>query len=233
MGDIKDKLFEDYKTFWDKNKDSFDELFDKDYPGYAPKIEIGDFDDTIKNGLLFVSCNPSGADTKYYKSKNVNKEKVIWYKPEKGKDTSGFLDALETFSYHCGYNEKYSKLDVFCIVKSKQEDVKNHYKRHKEIYGEMFKIFLKTVEKLQPEVIVVANAFVSDLLKNAFKDKIGYIDDQDSDYGGHEAKIGDCPTYIFFTSMLSGGRALDVGSRELLAWAVKRYKYRKIKHMMF
>lgn len=225
MGEIIEKLFKQYEEFWEKNKgkDAFDNFFDN-FSEYAPKIEIGDFDDTVRNGLLFVSCNPSGADIEYYKEKNKNKEDVIWYKPEDGKDTSGFLGALKEFAGE----SVYSKLDVFCVVKKEQKEVRGHYKKHQEIYKEMFKIFVSTVEKLEPEIIVVANAFVRDLFQKDFIGKSGYEyeDKQDSDYGGHNAKFGNHDTYIFFTSMLSGGRALDVGSREVLKWAVERYKNR-------
>ena len=228
MGKIKKELFEEYVKFWNENKDNDDfvNFFDK-FTDYAPKIEIGDFDDNVRNGLLFVSCNPSGADIEYYKKKNVNKEKVIWYNPEDGKDTSGFLETLGKFAKNCGYEKKYSKLDVFCIVKKSQKEVREHYKEYKDIYEKMFDIFVSTVKKLEPKVIVVANAFVRDLFQNDFREKVGYDKDQDFKCGGHKAKFGEHETYIFFTSMLSGGRALDVGSREVLEWAVKKHKRKK------
>ncbi len=230
MGKIKDELFKEYVKFWNENKDNdtFENFFDK-FSDYAPKIEIGDFDDTVRNGLLFVSCNPSGTDTDFYEQNNkIDYKEVMWY-PKK-KDTSGFLDALKKFSEKCGYGGKYSKLDVFCVVKKAQKQVIKHYsdKNNKSLYEKMFTIFVDTVEKIQPEVIVVANAFIRDLFQNDFKDIIRYDKNQDLEYGGHRAKFGEHETYIFFTSMLSGGRALDVGSREVLEWAVNRYKNRII-----
>ena len=223
MGKIKDEQFKEYVKFWNENKDNdtFENFFDK-FSDYAPKIEIGDFDDTVRNGLLFVSCNPSGTDTDFYEQNNkIDYEEVIWY--SKKKDTSGFLGALKKFAEHCGYDGNYSKLDVFCVVKKSQDDVEDHYKKHKDVYEEMFDIFVSTVEKLEPKVIVVPNAFVRDLFQNDFSEKIGYDKDQEPNCGGHKAKFGNHETYIFFTSMLSGVRALDVGSRELLEWAVKRH----------
>lgn len=228
MEDIRSQLFEEYNDFWNnnKNKDSFGDFFNGN-PQCAPKIEIGDFDDTVRNGLLFVSCNPSGTDTDFYEqNKKIDYKEVMWY--TKKKDTSGFLDALKKFSEKCGYGGKYSKLDVFCVVKKAQKEDIKHYsdKNNKSLYKEMFTIFVDTVEKIQPEVIVVANAFIRDLFQNDFKDIIRYDKNQDLEYGGHRAKFGEHETYIFFTSMLSGGRALDVGSREVLEWAVNRYKNR-------
>lgn len=221
MEDIRSQLFDKYNDFWKSNKKSFGKFFDGN-PQYAPKIEIGDFDDTVRNGLLFVSCNPSGTDTDFYEQNNkIDYKEVMWY-PKK-KDTSGFLGALKKFAEHCGYNGNYSKLDVFCVVKKSQDDVEDHYKKHKDVYEEMFDIFVSTVEKLEPKVIVVPNAFIRDLFQNDFSEKIGYDKDQEPNCGGHKAKFGNHETYIFFTSMLSGVRALDVGSRELLEWAVKRH----------
>ena len=69
MEDIRSQLFDKYNDFWNNNKDSFGDFFNGN-PQCAPKIEIGDFDDTVRNGLLFVSCNPSGTDTDFYEQNN-------------------------------------------------------------------------------------------------------------------------------------------------------------------
>lgn len=48
MEEIKSQLFDKYNDFWKSNKKSFGKFFDGN-PQYAPKIEIGDFDDTVRN----------------------------------------------------------------------------------------------------------------------------------------------------------------------------------------
>ncbi len=74
------------------------------------------------------------------------------------------------------------------------------------------------IEKAQPKVIVVSNAFAKVLFQSRFKSMF------DKNIGTH--KIIDNiyleNTPVFFTSMLTGRRALDLGSYERLIWHIKQ-----------
>lgn len=193
-----------------------------------------------ENGLLIVGCNPSGI-AKHCNKRNpvcqkqnysdfyiVNTYPLTTVQNKKVHVNDSYTKAIHDFAVACNFTENYYKMDVFGIMRKEQrvlEDDMNNGSHNKE-YAELFDIFVSTVEELKPKVIVVVNAFVRYLFQNVFKEKIRYDENQDPQCGGHIAKFGNHDTYIFFTSMLSGGRALDVGSRELLVWAVNRYKNR-------
>ena len=106
----------------------------------------------------------------------------------------------------------------------------------------MFEIFLEYVKKVNPKVIIVANAFVRKVLK---RDDINFVNQNDDNLykkrgGDVKFKLERNPNYcgytftidptgksvsfqLFFSSMLSGKRALDIGSRENLVWLVNNY----------
>ena len=105
----------------------------------------------------------------------------------------------------------------------------------------MIDIFFKTILRLRPKVIVVINAFVGRCFKGTQSSEVPTPDGRFQDwikltpseeFGGYDITItkpesteGNEPltTHIFFSSMLSGSRALDCGSRENLAWIVRNY----------
>ena len=86
---------------------------------------------------------------------------------------------------------------------------------------------------IAPKVVVVSNAKAAEFTgKNRFEDKNGKEHGVwmslefkfDEEFGSH--RVTNIPelahTHFFFSSMLSGQRALDLGSRERLVWQVKR-----------
>ena len=229
MESMKTTLQKRYEEFWRQHYKTFIDFTDIG-------IELGDFLNDEKGGLVFVGVNPSGANKQYYNdyfAKEENKYKrikenpqnaVIWYSPdEQHRKKDGFLKAAEKFVQECGY-EHYSKLDVFCVVKKNQKDVQLHFELYKKVYREMFSIFADTIVDIRPKVIVVANAFVRDLFLEEGFDNIIKCE-RNEDFGGYLASInnGQFETQVYFSSMLSGQRALDVGSRENLIWLIRNY----------
>ena len=137
---------------------------------------------------------------------------------------------------------KYSVLDLFGIVQSTQKVIQDDFLKNPDNYSEMFDIFLQYVKKVNPKVIIVANAFVRKVLKR--DDDINFVNqkydnfykiggdvkfklERNPNYGGYTFTIdptGESARFqLFFSSMLSGQRALDKGSWENLVWLVNNY----------
>jgi len=84
----------------------------------------------------------------------------------------------------------------------------------------------KIIELSEPKLIIVSNAFVRTLFSQgeieSGKNKLEIFKTRFSkDLGTHiilEGNLKNIP--VFFTSMLSGQRAMDVGSRERLEWHI-------------
>ena len=127
-------------------------------------------------------------------------------------------------------------MDVFGIMRLQQsvisDDIKKKRCKHVDQYKELFRIFVETVIELKPEKIVFANAFISNLIQG--EDDVyerirnGYVEvaKERDDKGGltitFKCNNKTWESKAWFSSMLSGQRALDNGSKELLIWAVRR-----------
>ena len=189
----------------------------------VPLIEISENFNPKK--ILFVGFNPSGADTTSYSG---NKKDVFIYR---GK--SSYYLAMESFAKECGYNE-YSELDVLGLVRKTQSKVVKNFLNNPSLFSDMLDIFLDAIVGLKPSVIVVANAFIRKFLlrdvinvpklKNpvfdAFYNRIKIF--QIPGNLRYELSIdGRDPFPMYFSCMLSGQRAIDLGNRENLIWIVK------------
>ncbi len=212
---IHDFYEEQYREFFEKYQ--VDKFKDKDI---LKVIELSGFK-KIENGLLVVGCNPSGDDEQYCLDNNN-----IWY--DKETDKSGYIGEIKKFAQSTGFSENYTRIDTFCIKQLKQKDLEKDIKKEEtDFYKDMFNIFVGTVIKLKPTIIVFANAFISNLImdKNFFPNV--KVDPQDNVCGGYIIKLTDSEDkehsyYAFFTSMLSNG-ALSKRSKNLLIWAVNHY----------
>lgn len=84
---------------------------------------------------------------------------------------------------------------------------------------EQLEIFRKVLLKIEPQVIVVSNARASDIIRKYMQGDISKFDER---RGFHFLHVDRKRIPIFFSSMLSGMRALDTGSRERLKWHIKQ-----------
>lgn len=93
-----------------------------------------------------------------------------------------------------------------------------------------FEISKKIIAKAAPKVIVVSNSKARDFLKNKEgKNDLGFDFKFDEELGtekiiNHSTLEG---VPVFFTSMLTGQRALDLGSYDRLIWHIE-YALKKI-----
>jgi hypothetical protein len=206
----------------------------------TPNVPLIEISDKFHSGtILFIGFNPSGADTNSYAGNTVD---VFIYT-----GNSPYYQAMESFAKECGY-EGYSELDVLGLVRKTQSEVVKHFLNNPSLFSGMLNIFLDAIFGLKPSVIVVANAFVRKLLvagtkklqcvpisKDSVIKKLGKSNELKVFYnrftlspnnknGGYTLSIdGKFKCQLFFSCMLSGQRAIDLGNRENLVWLVKNY----------
>ena len=82
---------------------------------------------------------------------------------------------------------------------------------------EQFAVFKSILVQKNAKCIVIINAFASKVVQQYMKDIISW----DESKGHHHIELQDTKIPIFFTSMLSGQRALDNGSFERLVWQLQ------------
>ena len=237
-------LFEEYKKLWENLNESFplgiterecvrklehwrSSRTNVDFdPNIIPYIEVSKYHNN-RNTILFVGMNPSGADIPSYNKYNKNSSPVFKYT-----DESPYYKTMQNFANEC-YEEKdkvFAELDVFGIVQADQKVIEKDFQDNPQYYKGMFELFLKGMKELNPEVIVVANAFVRKILlrekpfDNKYDDFYGeYIKPtKNEDFGGYDIEIGGSVFKIYFSCMLSGGH-LDSGNRDNLIWLIRNY----------
>ena len=245
-------LFEEYKKLWKILEKSFREdlkitereivkelkhwrsnktnvKFD---PDIIPYIEVSEYYNK-RNTILFVGMNPSGADIPFYTEENKNHSHVLIYNGR-----SPYYQTMQKFANECYEKDStFAELDVFGIVQAKQKVIEDDFQKNPQYYKKMFELFLKGMKELDPEVIVVANAFVRKIMlreepfnNNKYNDFYGeYIPPtKNKDFGGYDIEIGSSEDpnrrkfKIYFSCMLSGGH-LDLGNRDNLIWLIQNY----------
>lgn len=252
MGQIFDNYVERCQKFWSDYRNDFQEITNpnggNDDP--APGFEVAVFNDPGKGntygenvsednyGLLIVGCNPSGiAKHKGYRKKSDKLTDfyiVNTFPLDDSEDR--YTMAIKDFAKDCNYEDNYYKIDVFGIMRLQQstisDDIKKKGCKRVEQYKKLFTIFVETVIELRPEKIVFANAFISNLIlgEDAVYARIrnGYVEvvKERDDKGGltitFKYNNKSWESKAWFSSMLSGQRALDNGSKGLLTWAVHK-----------
>jgi len=216
------KKFRDHDIFSDPNFEY------RKYPLLPKTVD--------KHSLLFVGMNPS------YKKGSVisENEKPIGFYPKKleGKDIP-YFEKIKNVAEYC--QTDWTHLDLFFIRETNQKVIEglSRDKKGIEFLEAQLNIFFEIVEKSNPKLIIVSNAFASEFfgkkkVKHKRFDKIwkGYdlyfknnIWNKESTFnsriGTYEIKLGGKNIPIIFSGMLSGQRALDIGSFERLKWQAK------------
>lgn len=165
-----------------------------------------------KNAILFLSMNPSFKE---------------------GVSVGGFADIYKSeHPFHVAIQDFYKSIrtpqkppmahhDLLFIMETSQKNVLTWLKQDKAFFDDQLEISKEIIEKAEPKMIVVINAGVRDLFKELFKDtKSSFDDDLGVDmYEFDEKKKKKTP--VLFSGMLSGQRALDIGTRNSLKWHIE------------
>lgn len=205
------------------------------YPLFCPELK--------KNCLLFIGINPSLSDksfNKMSKEEGIDLTKDDLEYPNKENEDKIIEKAIELerkWKQKIDYFGKFKRigesigvpwdhLDLFFYRETSQNDFRkviNFKEKNNKIEMNDFGIAqlnlsIKTIKKCEPKVIVVANALASKILQK-------YMDISDSSFqeeGFHRVDVNGNKIPIFFSGMLTGQRALDLGSLERLAWHIKK-----------
>lgn len=194
---VKNEYFNQIESIW--NNPAFDSIQIKDR-GYAIQDEIE------KNVILFVGINPS-----------YNNEPGKIFYNNNHSEVHPYFKKFKDISQTVGLG--WTHIDLLFVRETNQKVVKELEKNElgKKFINEQLNISLTVIENVLPKIIVVNNTYARELLKGRLNSKF------DEEIGTHRItgrnNLHGIP--IFFTSMLTGQRALDLGSYERLIWQIK------------
>ena len=221
------------KEINDKIVKLWDEFFIDEHsalqPLFYPKLN--------KNCLLFVGCNPSFNETgfksilrdtehvnldfhNFYLWKNRDQEKIekATKFAEEAKLKHKYFKKFREMSKEL--NLDWEHIDLFFIHETNQKKIEAqvlHKSRKLNEFGRrQIEISREAISLIQPQIVVVANAFASDIFQQEFSCTF------DDNFGCHFFDVNGNKTPVFFTSMITGQRALDKGSFIRLKWHIKK-----------
>ncbi|MGL5276637.1 hypothetical protein [Myroides sp.] len=222
----KEQLIAEYKEL--KEEYSSGELKDLLSRGFAFQYD----EDEADCELLFLGMNPSFGH-------HQEEEIQVWDRPMvASKDYfQPFIGIEKSLKEDYRKDVKWTHFDLFVFRETKQAKIKSEIMKNEEGRVFLFKqleITKSRLLKTKPKVIVASNALIrtffgmkrkidkktnlevgvwlGDWLKCEFDKVLGtYVVSEPVELKG---------TRIFFTSMLSGQRALDLGTRERLTWHI-------------
>lgn len=186
--------------------------------------------------LLFIGINPSHGNGGVPADKREAGVDFYTLNTQSDNPIPYFKKFIEIAKY-C--NTDWDHLDLLFIRETNQKIIeKLTYDRSDDrpnglnFIQEQLNISFEILEKAQPKVIVASNAYVSEFFgkkksKHAVFDKIwraydfDFEKDFDSELGTYTIPLNGRKVPIFFSGMLSGQRALDLGSLERLMWQLK------------
>lgn len=217
----KDKILKLWEKF-KKKEQSGTEYYPLLYPEFKINCDV-----------LFVGINPSFPEKKnkedysYTEGNNFDKEKDI-EREKNAKDESSTKRYARYFSpiWKIVKELKISRwdhIDMFLVRETNQEKLKDYigYKKEKDGFSkfgeEQFKIFKKIIEIINPQVIVIINAFASDIIK----DKLKVDDSKFEEEGFYKISINNKDTPLILSGYMGSGR-LDKHSHRTLIWIIKK-----------
>lgn len=174
-----------------------------------------------KNGLLFVGLNPSRL-----KDNRLHGDAVFYTLQQKDNSYRRFWKPIEELATKMELN--WSHIDLLYLRETQQKTVEQIAKNPltRPFIEQQLAVTKKIIAAAQPKIIVVGNTlsrlFFGKMKTNNKNAWMNYPLTFNEDWGTDETIINHRPTPVFFTSMLSGRSALDLGSRERLAWHIKK-----------
>jgi hypothetical protein len=200
---VKKEFGNEIRKIWDETK----------YDSIEPKNRGFAVQDYIEyNSLMFIGINPS------YNGNPGN----LFYDNSQGVTYKYYKKFIE-ISSEVGLN--WSHLDLLFLRVTNQKEVKSLGENNLGhiFYDEQLKISKKIIETTKPKIIVVNNTYARDLLHSQSFTSPKYDIEFDEKIGTERIVNNEIlnGVPIFFTSMLTGQRALDLGSYKRLIWHIK------------
>ena len=225
MTSINDEIMEIWKRAKPENKNGLMPLF---YP---------DFRELRKGSILFIGINPSFSERGFKSFLSDSKYGLLDFKTFYAYPNSGVFDvnksvaidklAVEKHPYFRKFHEisekiglEWEHVDLFFIRETNQKKLKKYiFEKGEKLnsFGlDQLAVAKKIIEKIEPRIIVVANALASRLFKVYFDAHFSVV------HGCHFAKILGKEVPVFLTSMLTGQRALDNFTFYRLRWHIAK-----------
>lgn len=220
---MREKLEKKYNEIWEKySTPELYDLYKRDFSFHYDVDEKG-------SDLLFIGINPSYKDGTAHQRFFDRNAPHPYFDPFRK-----IKEELEKNPYYIK-SVKWTHLDILVFRETNQKYVDTLIKLENGVpfVYEQVMIARERILHIQPKVIVVSNTKARELMgKNRFKlDNgeelgvwMGFEFEFDMEFGSY--RITNVPelahTHVFFSSMLSGQRALDLGSRERLVWQIGR-----------
>lgn len=167
----------------------------------------------VQNAILFLGINPSSSD---------NQIELDSYELTQDDNNHPYFKKFEDISKYC--KTAWAHLDLLFFRYTDQKIIFNILKQENGVkfIWEQLQITNSLIELCNPKVIVVCNALAGIFLgkdKNDNNNKwLDFSFKFDNELGTYISK--NIP--VFFSSMLTGQRALDRGSYERLRWHIKK-----------
>jgi len=183
--------------------------------------------------MLFVGLNPSFSEKGWKTTAGEEFDPNKFYawggnEYDREKDLELEANAKKTYSYYAKFGDianKFGKpwehMDLFFVRETSQHKLKNMLSFRgvlNDFAMGQLEQSKKLIEFSQPLVIVVANAYASDLYRKMFESQLS--GSRFEELGYHYTCLNNRNVPTFFTSMLTQQRALDKGSRERLCWQI-------------
>ena len=171
------------------------------------------------NSILFIGINPS------FNEKKTKLLESFFYSNHQQEEVHQYFKKFQDIADKTKVD--WSHLDLLHIRQTDQKIVKALFKDNigNEFLRKQLEISISIIKKSKPKIIVVLNAYARELFINECNIKTVF----DESIGTHKVihNIDLEGTPVFFTSMLSGQRALDNGSYDRLVWHIN-YTLKKI-----
>jgi hypothetical protein len=200
-------------------KNEFDDLFENTSGLIEHYAKRGYWitNETINNSIMYIGLNPSYPHLDYRMSERL-------FYNEYQQTEIAYYKQITRFHNDLKCDIRWTHFDLLILRETKQSVIAKLMK--KPDVQEFIKMNLKLskyiIENSKPKIVVVINTLARDLLQKP--EWCGYSLEWDDKIGTYrfskESSLSGTP--VFFSSMLSGQRALDIGSRDRLLWQIKR-----------
>lgn len=197
------------------------------------------YEEFKKNSLLFVGMNPSfsarGFNSILKDTEYTDLDPTVFFKWSNISSNLNLVDdcikienyAQAKYSLYFGRPIEISKklgidwqhIDLFLYKETSQKDFMKRIRDGKKLNKfalDQIALFEEILVEIDPQCIVVGNAFASELLREHINNDLSW----DGNKGFHWFTRGGKKIPMFFSSMLSGQRALDRWSYERLVWHI-------------
>lgn len=183
-----------------------------------------------KDAILFVGINPAFSKNSIIE---VTNKKIEFYPIIKDPENEiSYFKKFMDIAEYCD-NTNWTHLDLFFLRETNQKIIEKLSYSNVNFLQEQLKISFDIIKKASPKIIIVSNSFASEFFgkKKSKHNKFTQIwagfdldfssDNFNNELGTYVINIENKNIPIIFSSMLSGQRALDIGSFERLKWQIR------------